>query len=183
MHDSAFCGWRGMRPLEWRPARVRIQALLQSRWASPGPSCACQPVRGSASGGLGRPLQDHTPRPRPTECLRGRAMVALSLVMAGGGGRQRRRAAAVTYIAQGTGTIAVHLSDISRCCGTVLGRTACLSTTLAFWSRLSTRASTSRCRADNGRGRAPCTGLRGFRLPPGVIQSGARAPLGSLHEI
>jgi cation transport regulator ChaC len=23
MHDSAFCGWRGMRPLEWRPARVR----------------------------------------------------------------------------------------------------------------------------------------------------------------
>ena len=23
MHDSAFCGWRGMRALEWRPARVR----------------------------------------------------------------------------------------------------------------------------------------------------------------
>ncbi|MBV8936749.1 MAG: gamma-glutamylcyclotransferase [Alphaproteobacteria bacterium] len=23
MHDSAFRGWRGMRPLEWRPARVR----------------------------------------------------------------------------------------------------------------------------------------------------------------
>ena len=23
MHDSAFCGWRGMRPLAWRPARVR----------------------------------------------------------------------------------------------------------------------------------------------------------------
>src|SRR5689334_16562739 len=22
MHDSAFRGWRGMRPLEWRPARV-----------------------------------------------------------------------------------------------------------------------------------------------------------------
>jgi gamma-glutamylcyclotransferase len=23
MHDSAFRGWRGMRPLEWRPGRVR----------------------------------------------------------------------------------------------------------------------------------------------------------------
>ena len=23
MHDSAFRGWRGMRPLDWRPARVR----------------------------------------------------------------------------------------------------------------------------------------------------------------
>jgi cation transport regulator ChaC len=23
MHDSAFCGWRGMRPLDWRPGRVR----------------------------------------------------------------------------------------------------------------------------------------------------------------
>ena len=23
MHDSAFRGWRGMRPRDWRPARVR----------------------------------------------------------------------------------------------------------------------------------------------------------------
>src|SRR5918993_2734469 len=27
MHDSAFRGWRGMRPLDWRPARVRGHRL------------------------------------------------------------------------------------------------------------------------------------------------------------
>ena len=51
-------------------------------------------------------------------------MVAVSVAMAGGGGRDGNMLRAVTYIAQAIRTMAVRRSAISRCCGTVLERTA-----------------------------------------------------------
>lgn len=92
MHDSAFRGWRGMHPLEWRPGRVRGYRLRFNLEGHPGGRAAPANLSSDPSGSLGRPLQHHAPRPCSSERHGGHSVVAISAAMAGHGGHQRQYA-------------------------------------------------------------------------------------------
>jgi len=77
MHDSAFRHWRGMCPREWRPG-PGIPAPFQPQGARQRQVRLCQFVCRSGRGGLGCPLQDHTPRSCSSGRHRRRSVVAVS---------------------------------------------------------------------------------------------------------
>ena len=116
MHDSAFRDWRGMQSSRVAPGPgPRIPAALQP-YGAQGHGHLCQCVRRSGRGGLGRPLQDHSPRPRSSGGHRRRSLGRISAALArcrrhwrhGATGRNSDRSQAMT-------TTAPHRFDTSRC--------------------------------------------------------------------
>ena len=134
MHDSAFRQWRGMRPSDWRPGRVRGYRL---RFNLAGPprgraiyANLCVDPAAEVWGSFTRSRAATSFVWAPRKEFRG-----------GGIGRfgslQRtsaaRRCRSRPTLPKAMNTTTTHRSATSRCCGRALERTACLSTTFGFW--------------------------------------------------